>query len=875
MVSEQGARFRVHVARGQHAEALAELTESLAISRRRGTPIDAAYCLDRLTGVHIELGRYDLAISSAEEAVAIFRQANDRLGLAEALGSLGVALNVSGHNARALAAFEEALRLNREGGRALAAAITLDNMAGAQAELGRYDEAMRLYEQALTAMRTLGAEANVASTLNDMGTAHMSLGAYDQALGCFEQAIAINRRLNRAHALAVSLGNLGGLYNTWGRPDRAMPYFDEAITIDRAAGRQIRVAENLSGMASAHMALAQMDKALAREEEALAIYRRGKAEALVAYSLSALGNIERDLGRLDAAQAHFEEALALNRRLGLEAQTADSLHGLGTVLMERRDYATARDRFAEALVVFRRQGRRPTIATSLSYLAIAESSLGEKAAAIAKLEEAVGLLDALRQTAKGDMRRDYMVQSLNTYQHLVDLHARLGHADAALEASERARAKQLAELLAGREEVPTSGVAALRAAMPAQSAALVYAAAAKPEMIQMVLTREAVTARLQRTEAATAPAPAARPASAPTDTRGVAIEEPESESSPDLAGLVSAYRSALLARDTHRTRAHARALYDMLIRPLESRLAGKTELVVIPDAALGFLPFEGLVDPQGRYLGERFRVTYAHSLAVRGLLANRKHPADRKPLLAFGGAQYQAAKAAERGASTPAARMAAYQSLSRGEGLQAAYGQLGFGTWADLPGTLREVAAIAKLQPGAEVVTGAQVTEARLKAMAKADQLGRYRVLHFATHGLTVPEVPELSALVLSQTATQPGGEDGYLRADEVARLPLRADFVNLSACETGLGKLYGGEGVVGLAQSFLVAGANGLSMSLWSVADDSTATFMTELYKTAAKDRVGHAEAAARVKRRFIKGEFGEAYKHPYYWAPFVHYGL
>jgi CHAT domain-containing protein len=101
--------------------------------------------------------------------------------------------------------------------------------------------------------------------------------------------------------------------------------------------------------------------------------------------------------------------------------------------------------------------------------------------------------------------------------------------------------------------------------------------------------------------------------------------------------------------------------------------------------------------------------------------------------------------------------------------------------------------------------------------------------------------------------------------------LNIEADFVNLSACETGLGKIYGGEGVVGLTQAFLIAGANGLSVSLWQVSDESTMRFMTGLYKTVRERGMDFHRAMTEMKRLFIKDT---EHSHPFYWAPFVYYG-
>ena len=178
--------------------------------------------------------------------------------------------------------------------------------------------------------------------------------------------------------------------------------------------------------------------------------------------------------------------------------------------------------------------------------------------------------------------------------------------------------------------------------------------------------------------------------------------------------------------------------------------------------------------------------------------------------------------------------------------------------------------------------------------MGYVGELSQYKVLHFATHGMTVPAFPELSAIVLSQFKEGQGSEDGYLRMGEIAKLKLNADFVNLSACETGLGKIYGGEGIVGLTQSFLLAGAKGISASLWNVSDRSTAMFMVGVYQLVEQKGMSYSRAINEMKRAFIKAQVsmdtfessrdiqvtkaGEArsgkLSHPYYWAPFVYYG-
>jgi len=97
---------------------------------------------------------------------------------------------------------------------------------------------------------------------------------------------------------------------------------------------------------------------------------------------------------------------------------------------------------------------------------------------------------------------------------------------------------------------------------------------------------------------------------------------------------------------------------------------------------------------------------------------------------------------------------------------------------------------------------------------------------------------------------------------------------LSTSACETGLGKIYGGEGIVGLTQSFMIDGANSLSVSLWFVSDNSTTMFMDSMYRLVKENGAGYAKALSERKRAFISGNFGDKYKDPFFWSPFVYYG-
>jgi CHAT domain-containing protein len=147
------------------------------------------------------------------------------------------------------------------------------------------------------------------------------------------------------------------------------------------------------------------------------------------------------------------------------------------------------------------------------------------------------------------------------------------------------------------------------------------------------------------------------------------------------------------------------------------------------------------------------------------------------------------------------------------------------------------------------------------------DSISNYKYIHLATHGFVNSEKPELSGIQFSQSST----DDGVMYSGNVYNLTLKCDLLALSACETGLGKIMRGEGIVGLTRAFLYSGASNLLVSLWKVSDSSTSQMMVEFYRQMLlKENIelNYAELLQKAKQMLI---LDKNFSRPYYWAPFI----
>jgi CHAT domain-containing protein len=187
---------------------------------------------------------------------------------------------------------------------------------------------------------------------------------------------------------------------------------------------------------------------------------------------------------------------------------------------------------------------------------------------------------------------------------------------------------------------------------------------------------------------------------------------------------------------------------------------------------------------------------------------------------------------------------------------------------ARLNGTRAEAEQISKLAKAsggeADVWLDLDASEDNLGAR----DISKYRVIHVATHGLLNAERPQFTGVVLSLVGNK--AQDGFVRTDEVFNLRLGSPLVMLSACETGLGKEKRGEGVMGLTRAFMYAGAPTVGVSLWSVADKSTADLMTDFYQRLLSTSASTTSSGA-LRGAQLAMISGKKYSAPFYWAPFV----
>jgi CHAT domain-containing protein len=318
-------------------------------------------------------------------------------------------------------------------------------------------------------------------------------------------------------------------------------------------------------------------------------------------------------------------------------------------------------------------------------------------------------------------------------------------------------------------------------------------------------------------------------------------EVEEKDLPPDFDRYITGLRNGMYFSEITTYQRSAKELSSWLL-PGKIPVAVK-ELIIIPTGRFSTIPFETLLLPAKSptttfkdlpYLMRRYAIRYEFSA---GLILQK---ADRKTQ------------------DVPAILLCAPVSFSKNQAV------------ADLPGTETEVRDISRIfstyRYGSRILVGRDAHEQNLKD----EDLKQYSFVHFATHGMVDESQPELSRIYLQ---SENDADDGSLFASEIYNLELNAQLVTLSACETGLGKISKGEGVIGLSRALVYAGARNCMVSFWKVADESTALLMKSYYDILLKQTPYNLSAT--LQRAKLDMLAHETYNSPFYWAPFILIGF
>lgn len=909
------------------ARRVAELREVAAGFASVGAPRRQASALADLGWAHLDTERPDLDATreALAASLALWVEIGDAEGHADILDDIA-------RLAIASQEFDKAARLLAEAGEQAAASGRPGSVAMVENTLGYLAYAQGLRSEALTHFTRAAEHYRLAGDLRNYASALMGMGLLERSQGLAEDegaalpdgepsAVAGCLKVEEAMRLAREMRferselqiNYGLCQRARGRGDAAYAAYTSALDGALASGDDDARGQALFHLGSLLAELGEFEAGRRRLEEArdllppnlqvvaetylgwIAVLEGRPEEGIESFRRAVAaapesraawlgwGDALLHLDRPAEALEPLGRALDLARRAGTKRAEAEALRKVGTAHRELGDLPAARAALTAALETGPREAA-PEGATR-SQLARLLAAEGRPEEALAELELAMRIREETRSTiSHPEVRATYLSRWREDFSLLIDLLLRTGAPEVeALEASERAHARTLQELLlhsrrdgASEPPKPPPELQEMRRRAEAQAGRLGSRLvsdnpdAAEEAELRVELKRvydELRTLEWRIHEAAGEEATTPQPRGLkevqallgdgealleyalgeersflfvvtrsgltvhqdlpPADEIAAAVD--------DLRGHLETFRPHLL-RLLHR---RARELYSQLLEPAEADLAGIHSLVVVPDRELFYLPFEALVRTSSgsaaagapEYVIDRWQVGYVPAATVLAQL--REARSGRAPT---GGGEALVAFADSRG----------------GQGGESATRDSG--SYGPLPASRDEVREIAGLLPpgSSTVYEGEEASLVRLQDPAVLAA----QWLHFAVHGFFDDRQPDLSGLMLA---------DGELRAAEIRQLRLAAELVVLSACQTGLGREVWGEELIGLSRAFFAAGAPTVVVSLWRVADRSTATLMVEFYRGLLDGR-GPMEALARAKRRLR-----EAGRHPYYWAPFI----
>lgn len=829
---------------GRFDQALTVLEQSLANAEKSKRSAELkAITQSTLAFLYLNQGRSDLAIELLQNATTVLNEGGDPMYLARSLAYLGQVYSSTGKYAQAEEQLKMALAIRQdklpETHELIAASYNDLGLAYSQTDV---DKAIDYFDKAIEMYATLhGADhPKIAITNTNLGMAYRSLKLYGDAITNFEEALKVWQAVySQPHpSQAFVFLNLGQTYAIMGDLQPALEYYEKGLAIYKSThGKKhpdIAYAYNLIGKVK--VTQRKFDEALANYQQAIIanvgsfnsidindnpegtdFYNGNQLLYSIMYKAQALEGryFGKTLRQKDLEQAikNLQNCDLLIDRLRQQTNNESDKITLGAIANEvYADGARIGHELSE--VAFRRRPRYREL--SFYFAEKSKSAVLLDAISDTNAKSFAGIPDELLEEERGLKSALALVNQKLAQKPTEEEEKYLRETAFHLNQSYQTFVKDLEiqypEYFNLKYNSSSPSIEQVQNLLPQNTAVLSYFIDDynnRARLYTYVITKKSFRIRSK-------PLPG------------------------DYNKFLTGYRNSIYFLDQHAFVETARTLNQLLIPKLPRKV---NDLVILPAGRMSVIPFEALLNAKVKnenipyrslpYLVNKYSIRYEFSTSL------------------------MLQKQSSKGSAFQSAMFCAPVTFPEKDNLN------------DLPGTANEVNALKNLFTGKQIASEVLINHDASESAIKTRPLRDYHLVHFATHGIVDENNPELSRLFLQNDSE---AEDGNLFSGEIYNLQLNASLVTLSACQTGLGKISRGEGVIGLSRALVYAGAKNIIVSFWSVADESTAELMTDFYTLLLESSSPQFSPTLRqAKLNLMQGK----YPAPFYWAPFILIGF
>lgn len=835
-------------------------------------------------------GEFQNALKAYTIQQAVAGQIKDQACMATAVRGIGIVESIQGDETSALQQYEKSLAIAREINDKALIAGALRSIGIHYVDVADDDNAMKYLQQSLTISEEMNDVKSMLPTMLNLGVLYVENGNFSEGLRYYTKMLSHKELEGSKDLLASTYNNIAVVYDYQGETQQALEFYEKAMVIRKEMGDKANIANLLNNMGDARL-LGNEDRALENNKEALAMAEEVGDKALIARCLASIGGAYRRKGDYAQALEFSTRALQLAEEIKNQETVTGQLRDIARIYLAKAQYQQALEYSAKAAALAKQTHSRQDLWNSMEIQGQAYRALHQPDKAMASFDEAIATIeDWSSYVAGGEVEKlSQFSEKASVYYEMIDFLVEQKQVPEALHYAERMKARALLEVLhSGRVEIAGAmsreeideekrlekQIISVNEKVEAGNAdsalnAQLQSARLDLESFRMKLYVNHPELKVSRGESSPiSQSDVANQLDPGTVILEYAVTETKTflfvlsqhagkldtnvyvipVTQKELEERVHNFRLQIAERDL-RIQSTARDMYKLLLSPAAKEIPRGTRLMLIPDDCLWEMAFQALQSPAGRYVLQDHPIDFAPSMTVYYEMRrlHRKEGGASPTLLAFGNPDIGKENADRLG------------EVYRDEKL------------VPLPEAEKEVNALRTLYgtKSSKVYTGTQAREEFLKKDA-----ANFSILHFATHGILNDTTPLYSQILL--TRGDSAAEDGLLEAWEIMNLDLKANLVVLSACDTALGKVRHGEGMIGLAWAFFIAGAPATVVSQWKVASASTTELMLEFHKQlhSKAARVSTAEALRRAALYLMQND---SYRHPFYWAPFVviGYGL